>query len=234
MDKKEYNKEYVKKWRLDNPEKVKEYKKKWRLDNPEKDKEYRKKWRLENTEKAKEYKKKWRLDNPEKVKKYITDAVTDYSSGKLYKIVCKVTKNIYIGSTKEKNLSRRLYSHTRNYKDFLLGKSSKCQSFDIIEKGDFEIILIELYPCKTKYELETRERFHIENTKCININVPTRTAKERRASEPEITKEKDRIQSQKKSAGNKVKVLCECGTLLSKSSVSKHKKRAIHLDNLKK
>jgi hypothetical protein len=32
-------------------------------------------------------------------------------------------------------------------------------SFEIIEEGDYTIILIELYPCDSKDELFSRERF---------------------------------------------------------------------------
>tara|TARA_R110000822_G_scaffold264909_2_gene388933 strand:+ start:2637 stop:3188 length:552 start_codon:yes stop_codon:yes gene_type:complete len=179
-----------------------------------------------------DYDKKWRLENPEKVKAYNKKAVTDYSKGKIYKIVCNITGDIYIGSTKEKYLSRRLQRHKYHYKDFLKGKGEKVASFSILEKDNFEIILIETYPCDSKYELESRERYWIENTKCLNINIPTRTRKEKREAEPEITKEKDKIMYEKRAHLGKVKILCECGALISKNCMSKHKKRDIHLNNL--
>jgi len=72
FNKKEYQKEYYRKWEENNPE----YHKKWRENNPEKWREsYRKahvKWATNNPEKAREsYRKasiKWRENNPEKVK----------------------------------------------------------------------------------------------------------------------------------------------------------------------
>ena len=65
---KECEKEYAKKWNLNNPEKVKESVKKWHLNNPEKIKEIQKKYYSNNTEKIKEIRKNYRLNNPEKVK----------------------------------------------------------------------------------------------------------------------------------------------------------------------
>ena len=40
----------------------------------------------------------------------------DYSKGKIYKIVCNNTGLIYIGSTCEPTLARRLAKHVGNYK----------------------------------------------------------------------------------------------------------------------
>ena len=47
-------------------EKQKEYLRKWRLENPDKVKEFNRKYNLENKEKRKEFSRKWRLENPEK------------------------------------------------------------------------------------------------------------------------------------------------------------------------
>ena len=53
--------------------------------------------------------------------------------------------------------------------------------------------LLENYPCNNKYELETRERYHIENNECINRMIPTRTSKEWRDDNKEIIKENKKI-----------------------------------------
>jgi hypothetical protein len=103
----------------------------------------------------------------------------DYSKGQVYKIVSNINDDVYIGSTCD-GLKRRLANHVRLYKSYLKGgKRSSCSSYSIIEKGDYEIVLIEDYPCETKKHLEQRERYWIENTNCINKIVPTRTTKER-------------------------------------------------------
>lgn len=103
----------------------------------------------------------------------------DYSKGQVYKIVSNINDDIYIGSTCN-GLKQRLANHVRAYKSYLKGvKSYSCSSYSIIEKGDYEIVLIEDYPCETKKHLEQRERYWIENTTCINKIVPTRTQKEK-------------------------------------------------------
>lgn len=53
-----------------NIEKQKEYQKRWRIENKQKINEYHKKWREENLEKAREYNRRWAQENKEKVKEY--------------------------------------------------------------------------------------------------------------------------------------------------------------------
>jgi hypothetical protein len=48
----------------------------------------------------------------------------------------------------------------------------------VLKWDDTEIILIEDYPCNSKKELETRERYYIESITCVNKNIPTRPQKE--------------------------------------------------------
>lgn len=50
--------EYMRKWRAENPEKVKGYQKRWRDQNKGKAAEIQRKWRLKNPEKSKEYQKR--------------------------------------------------------------------------------------------------------------------------------------------------------------------------------
>ena len=45
----------------------------------------------------------------------------------------------------------------------------------IIETGDYDIVLVEEYPCSTKDELFKRERYYIENNTCINKHAPSMT-----------------------------------------------------------
>ena len=46
----------------------------------------------------------------------------DYQLGKIYKIECNVTGKVYIGSTCEPILARRLAGHIKSYKRYLNGK----------------------------------------------------------------------------------------------------------------
>ena len=92
-----------------------------------------------------------------------------YSQGKIYKIVDNTNDDIYIGSTIH-ILKDRLSKHKN--------RQSRCKSRLIIMNGDYDIVLIENYPCESKKELEMRERYWILNTECINIKIPGRTQKE--------------------------------------------------------
>ena len=98
-----------------------------------------------------------------------------YENGKIYKIVCKTTNLIYVGST-IKTLESRLSRH----KSVNKLQSSNITSRKVLENDNYEIILIEKYPCSCREDLHKRERYYIELNDCVNKNIPTRTAKEYR------------------------------------------------------
>jgi hypothetical protein len=88
---------------------------------------------------------------------------TDYSQGKIYKIVCNKTGLIYIGST-IKTLDERLKRHEYDCRRFIDNykirpdkKTRFCSSFFILLNKDYKIELIENYPCKSRIELEIKE-----------------------------------------------------------------------------
>jgi len=90
----------------------------------------------------------------------------DYKNGKIYKLVCSETQNVYIGSTCS-TLVKRLHGHKK--------KSNKCTSKTFIEP---KIFLIEDFPCERKEQLNGRERHYIETIDCVNMIIPGRTKKE--------------------------------------------------------
>jgi len=97
--------------------------------------------------------------------------MTDYSRGKIYKIVSD--KGCYIGSTTQ-TLRRRFQKHEADLKL----NNRKCSSSSIMENS--KIILIEDYPCKTRKELLERERYWIENIECVNKERPIITKEEKK------------------------------------------------------
>ena len=103
----------------------------------------------------------------------------NYNDGKIYKIVCNITDECYVGSTCEPTLARRLATHVSNYKSFLKSNKKKCTSVDIIRRGDYKILLIESFPCNSKDELASREGEIIRQYKleceCVNKNIAGRT-----------------------------------------------------------
>ena len=94
---------------------------------------------------------------------------------KIYRIVDNTNGNIYIGKTKIKYLCQRLAVH-KNQKN--------CMSREIIKNGDYRMELIE------ETDDETRERYWILNTDCINHNIPGRTIKEYQSEYYENNKDK--------------------------------------------
>ena len=53
-----------------------------------------------------------------------------------------------------------------------------CSSFEIIQRNNYEYATLEKVEFEEKFELNNRERFYIENNKCVDRSVPNRTNKE--------------------------------------------------------
>lgn len=104
----------------------------------------------------------------------------NYKDGKIYKIVSESTDNIYIGSTTE-FLSSVLCNLEYRYNCWKNGKKqNNLTPFEILEKGDYTIELVEEYPCENMDELIARESHWIKKYDgvCINKRHPGRTRKE--------------------------------------------------------
>lgn len=98
-------------------------------------------------------------------------------TGIIYKLVCNETNTVYYGST-TCSLNRRICGHKSGCKEWKAGKRHYTTSYSIIEKGNYSYSLIETVECEDKKQLETRERYYIENNECVNKYIPTRTNKE--------------------------------------------------------
>jgi hypothetical protein len=92
----------------------------------------------------------------------------DYQNSRIYKIIDLETNECYIGSTTIA-LSQRLAQHVSTYKSYLNGKSVYVTSFKIIEQGNYDIVLIELFPCNNKEELHARESHYCQSITCVNM-----------------------------------------------------------------
>jgi hypothetical protein len=178
-----------------------------------------------------------------------------YQEGKIYKIVCNITNEIYIGST-IKTLNKRLAVH----------KKENCISRKILNRGDYKIELIKDYPCNSRWELEEEEGKYIRENECINIVIPHRTIEERQIymknfnktyREENKEKRKQYIEQnrehinkktreyyennkEKKLLWNKTyrekniekfkeKITCECGALVNKKGLTRHRKTMKHI-----
>jgi len=183
----------------------------------------------------------------------------NYQDGKIYKIICNITDECYIGSTTEPTLARRLAGHVINYKVWKAGKGKKVTSYDIIDKGDYQIFLIESFPCNSRDELRSREgqiiRKYKSESECVNIRIDGRTKKEYRLDNKVAIQEKDkqyRLDHKEKakeymkeyieynkekikeySEKNKVKITCICGSCFRKVDKNRHERTKKHQSFLK-
>jgi hypothetical protein len=165
-----------------------------------------------------------------------------YQQGKIYKIISPHTDKIYIGSTCKKYLSQRIKAHKDDYKRWKNEKRNKVSSFDLFELGEVEIILLENYPCSSKDELHSRERYYIEQNidNIVNKAIPTRTKKEYKQLETykEQQKEyvKDNIEhirkyrreyqkSDKMKEYKKKEFICHCGYITTNNNKHYHLKK---------
>ena len=94
-----------------------------------------------------------------------------YKDGKIYILICNKTGKRYYGST-ILTLTKRLLGHEN--------PTNNCASKEIIDEGDYEMFLIENYPCNSKWELEEQEGYYIRNNYnyCVNIAIPHQTREE--------------------------------------------------------
>jgi len=168
----------------------------------------------------------------------------DYQEGKIYKLTCKETTKVYIGSTVMK-MCQRISKH--------LDKSNNCVSKQIIERGNYEFELIENYPCNTARELHAREQYWIDNTEnTINKQRQYESEEAFKIHRKEYQKKlgeayrngdkrEEYLNKKKKYALNNKAVIsekqseviqCECGGCYRRNHKARHCRSRKHLDNL--
>ena len=91
----------------------------------------------------------------------------DYSKGKIYRIVDMDSGKQYVGSTTV-GLSQRLAQHVSDYKRYVKGNTKYVSSYIILELDDYDIVLIEEYPCDNKEQLHQREAYYQGQLDCVN------------------------------------------------------------------
>jgi hypothetical protein len=153
--------------------------------------------------------------------------MVNYQDGKIYKLVCNTTGLIYIGSTCE-NLSKRLAHHIYQYKT----KLNATQSYRIFENNNYDLILIEKFPCNDRIELLQRERFHIDNNECVNIGKPISTPEERQQKK-ERNRECVKLNYQKNREHYLEKIVCVCGITHTFSNRKSHSLSLNHENRMK-
>ena len=126
----------------------------------------------------------------------------DYSKCVIYKLCCKNldVKDIYVGSTC--NFTRRKNRHKTDSSNL----NSKVYKF-IRDNGGFQnwdMVMVEEYPCENKMQKVKRERHWYEELKAtLNTNHPSSSKKE--TGERYYKNNKEKIKEYKKNNSEKVK-----------------------------
>ena len=95
--------------------------------------------------------------------------MVNYQLAKVYKIVCRITGENYVGSTCEPTLARRLVAHRSACKAYYeKNRGTYLASFQIILRGNYYIDLLENFPCNNNDELRKKEREYYDLIECIN------------------------------------------------------------------
>ena len=180
----------------------------------------------------------------------------DYSKSLIYKLCCNdfnIT-DIYIGSTT--NFTNRKSQHKRNCNNENSKEYNKKAYYFIRNNGgwnNWDMVLIENnLNITTKLQLHSKEREWIEKLKpSLNKCIPTRTQKEWYDDNKEVIKQrkkeyyndnKEIINEKKKEYYNnnkdiineklKQKITCDCGSVVRKDVIHRHKKSKKHIEYL--
>ena len=145
-----------------------------------------------------------------------------YDKSIIYKLCCKDVnvKGEYVGSTTNTQRRKVQHKHCCNNAD---GKKYNLNVYTYIrEHGGwdaFDLVEVERYTAIDRADLHKRERHWIETLKTeLNGNVPTRTSQEWH---------KEYYESNKEAGVEKVK--CECGSVVTKRCLSRHKLSDKHI-----
>lgn len=147
--------------------------------------------------------------------------------GTVYAIKCKTTGDQYIGST-IKHVEYRLEQHRQS--------GNKTSSRPIIDRKNFECIILESVICDSKRELLYRERHFIESEpQVVNKCRPIITEEERKASvlayehahKPYFQKYRD--DHRNKWQGDWT---CPCGILCRLINKNRHERSTQHKDRM--
>ena len=113
----------------------------------------------------------------------------NYQNGKIYCIRNTITNDIYVGSSCEPHLSKRMVKHRSSAKNERDRNMLLYQKMNELGIENFYIELIENYPCESKDQLRAREGHYIREIATLNKRIETRTDKEWREDNKEYIQE---------------------------------------------
>ena len=99
------------------------------------------------------------------------DPADKYANTKMYCIASKKGNLCYIGFTTLPTVEERGKQHSDDYKS---KKKKQCMSRLVLKFKDWQIELIEEFPCASRRQAEAREMYHINRAEnCVNKNTAT-------------------------------------------------------------
>lgn len=177
--------------------------------------------------------------------------MVNYNKSTIYKLCCKDTEitDEYVGSTT--NFSRRKACHKSNCHSET-GHSYNYRVYQFIREyggwDNWDMVEIEKYCASDKNDLHKRERYWVETLKSnLNKQIPSKTKDEIKEYHKEYDKKyyednQDKIKDTKKKyyeanqanikEYHSTKIVCECGSEITRNSLSKHKRSAKHIKSL--
>jgi len=167
----------------------------------------------------------------------------DYKKTKIYKIVSKNIniKDCYVGATTD--IVRRKSQHkNRCYDQKSVKYNYKVYQFIRANGGwsEWEMVVVEVFPCNTGEESHTRERYHFEALRAtLNSCFPNRSREEYMIDNKERliiyqkqyhenNKKKSKVVSKQYRIDHKQTVTCSCGSIIEKLNISRHDKTIKH------
>ena len=143
------------------------------------------------------------------------------------------TKKVYVGSTND--FKRRIRRHKNNCNN----EKSNFKLYQYLrENGGFnqyEFIILECYVCNFKYELYDREDDYIKmypnNLNQLRAYLTDEEHKKKNNEQKKIYYEEHReIINEKRNE----KITCECGSIVSKRHIARHRKSLKHISYIEK
>lgn len=140
-------------------------------------------------------------------------ALTDYNTAVIYRIVCRDLSitDTYVGSTTHLDQRRRQHKKScrdPSDKDYSLPVHAFIRSHGNFDNWD--VVLVESYPCANKELLHARERFHLEQLRAT-LNIRGSAAKTK--GEPK---------------NDRVVEICGCGASVCHAGIGPHRKGKRH------
>ena len=170
--------------------------------------------------------------------------MSNYSNGKIYKILNSTDNEVYVGSTIEP-LCKRMWKHRHDSKR--RGQGKLYEHMNELGLEHFYIELIEAYKCNSEEELFAKEGEWIRRVGTLNMNIAGRTKQQWEADDYErrmkqMKTHRDNHKGERKEYDEKryeqnkdeinqkasEQIMCECGSSISIRNRLRHLRSKKH------